>query len=682
MDNKELFYQELQSILDEYERLQAKPKITPSNQEPPDFEQHPYLRWTPRIYPKSKTVYKTVEQVRCELPTRLEEYLQADYDTPSLLLVQVEAGTGKSYSGVQKFQEWASQGVKCLWLGQRHDMFHSLSIHPNFDVSLWQHWQGISEDTCDYNHAMQQWMQKGYPSIKLCIPLCHASGHMANGCFFRAQAKSQKPICFGMFQHAIVGLPRDGFQVAIIDENPLGVFVGERTIPPNGIQSEGHGIASVKRLYAKLYDLTQRGKSYSGMELMLAIGGILIAVFKDIKEVATMKVMLPEIFLASDVDNAPYWFLKDLLIPLAREYKCYNDGLEKWAEWVTVDATGIHILQGKQEWGGLPDKLIIFDATAEPNLYHEIFPNRLIEVYNPSIRRLGTINVIVSKLNGKGTLKNKEGELSRNIKSILEQCQEQIFEGKHKRPGFVCQKEARDLFAEVFGEANVLHFYNQRGTNALEKSDIGFVIGTPAPDPLTIFKITLALSRDRMEAFDPLLGFNHEERFYNLTPEGATLLGHMGEVPSRLLGDYKDPVFRAVYHQHRESEIFQAIHRFRLVTNAIPVWVHSPAISSLVEIDAIYNIVPLAPDGIGLDNWIKLKRWLPVEAKEGRAVGRKEIADFLKVKENTIAARNWLGIIQSRFLDDRGLPMWAFEDDPQYAGKRGRRIQRLKPVEY
>lgn len=682
MDNKELFYQELQSILDEYERLQAEPKITVIDQEPPEFERRHYLDWTPRIYPKSRTVYRSVEQVRDELPTRLEEYLKATYDKPTALLVQVQAGTGKSYAGIGKFQEWASRGVKCLWLGQRHDMYESLSKHGNFDGIMWQHWQPLNDETCDYNPAMQQWISKGYSSVQLCVKICTASGHMQNTCFFRAQARSPKPICFGMFQHAITGLPRDGFQIAIIDENPLGVFVGGRTIPPHGIQSDGHGIDSVKRLYSKLYDLTQAGKSYSGMDLMLAIGNILIDVIRDIKDVARMKVILPEVYQSADVDHAPYWFLKDLLIPLAREYKCYNDELKTWAEWVTVDSTGIHILQGKQEWGGLPDKLIIFDATAEPNLYHEIFPDRLIEVYNPPIKRLGSVNLVVSKLNGKGTLKDKDGELSKNIKSILEQCQEQIFEGKHQRPGFVCQKEARDLFADVFGEGNVLHYYNQRGTNALERSDIGFVIGTPAPDPATIFKIALALSRDRMEAFDPSLGFIHEERFYNLTPEGATALGHAGEVPSRLIGDYKDEQLRAVYHAYRESELHQAIHRFRPVTNPIPIWIYSPAISALMEIDSIYNIPPLAPEGIGLENWLKIKRWIPVEAKEGRAVGRKELAKAIGVAETTIAAHNWLGIIQGKFFDERGLPIWAFEDDPAYAGKRGRRIQRLKPVEY
>lgn len=685
MDNKELFLQELQSILDEYERLKNAPVIEPPPDDTPSHQDfYPQLQWKPRILPRSKTVYRTVAQVRQELPERLEEYLLASYETPSLLLVQVEAGVGKSHAGVNKLQEWAKRGVKGLWLGQAHRMFESLSIYPQFDASLWQHWQGISEDTCDFNPAMQQWMQKGYPSIRLCISLCHANGHMANGCAYRRQIHAPQPIVFGMHQHAVFGLPKDGYQVAIIDENPMSSFIQERLIPPKGILSDGNGLKSAETLFQKLYDLTQTGKEYRTRKLLDEIAVDLGRVFTDIKNVASMKIELPIVYQSADVDTIPYWFLKDLLLPLMRELKCYDtkewEGKE-WASRVWVDSLGLHILQGANEWGGLPDKLIVFDATAEAQLYHEIFPDRLIEVYSPAIKRQGKIIAVVSKLNGKGTIKNKDGDFSINTTEIIHASQELINMGGFKRAGIVCHKDMRAAFEAVYGESNVLHYYNQRGTNALESCDVLFVVGTPSPNGDSIARAAIALSRDRMEAFNAHR-YVQTERYYNLTSEGASLLGHAGEIPYRLLRDYDDALLKTLNHQGREMEILQALHRGRLVTNNVTVYLFTPAIDDKLEIDEIYNVPPLAPEGIGWQNWIKLKRWLPEKAAVGESVGRKEIAEFLGVKETTIAARNWLGLIQSRMLDERGTPLWAFEDDPNYQGKRGRKVQRLKPIEY
>lgn len=489
-----------------------------------------------------------------------------------------------------------------------------------------------------------------------------------------------------MHQHAVFGLPKDGYQVAIIDENPMTAFIQERLIPPAGILSDGGGLASVQELFQRIYDLTQTGKTYRTRTLLNEIATALDKVFGDIKNVARMKVELPIVYQSSDVDDVPYWFLKDLLMPLMRELKCYDskewEGKE-WASRVWVDGQGLHILQGVNEWGGLPDKLIVFDATAESQLYHEIFPNRLIEVYNPTIKRRGKIIGIVSKLNGKGTIKNKDGDLSVNVKEIIHASQELVNMNGFKRAGIVCHKDMRTAFEAIYGEANVLHFYNQRGTNALESCDVIFVVGTPAPNGDSITRAAIALSRDRMDAYDHTR-YIQTQRYYNLSSEGAIALGHAGEMPFRLLRDYEDALLKTLHHQGREMEILQALHRARLVTNNATVYLFTPAIDEKLEIDEIYNVPPLAPEGIGWQNWLKLKRWLPDMAAAGESVGRQEVAKFLEVSESTIANRNWLGLIQARMLDERGTPLWAFEDDPAYLvdGKRGRRVQRLKPVEY
>lgn len=679
----EQFLKELQEIHEEHERVAENPPAKRENGDPDAQPFMPGLKWHERIRPKSNIKYRTVEQVRQELPERLNTYYNATFEDPSLLLVQVEAGVGKSHAGVNFLQAKAGEeGVRGLWLGQAHRMFESLSIYPDFNPEQWLHWQSINEHTCLYNPAMQQWTDKGYPSIRLCVSLCHASGHMANGCVFRRQVHSPKPIVFGMHQHLIFGLPRDDFQIAIIDENPLQVFIQERIIPPHGILSDGYGIASVKGLYETLHRLTQTGKCYRAKALLDEIAVDLGRVYRDIKNVAKMKVILPTVYQSSDVDRAPYWFLKDLLLLLIRELKCYDDGWEDWNSRVQVDSRGLHLHSRSDEWGGLPDKLIVFDATGEAEIYHQLFPNRLIEVYNPQIKRKGEVIGIVGKHNGKGTLLDKDGEPSYNWEQIALQCEEMAKEGGYKRAGVVCLMNGREPFERIFGKENVLHFYNQRGTNQLESCDIIFVVGTPSPDSETIVRMATALDRDRMVIFNHHQDFIRSERFYNLTTKGAIALGHAGEMPSRLLGDYSDPLMKALLHQLREKEIWQAVHRIRLVNNAAKVVIFSPAIDEKLELDAIHNIPPLAPEGIGLDNWLKIKRWLPTEAREGRAVGRQELAKAIGVQETTITSRNWLGIIQGKFVDSRGLPMWAFEDDPNYAGKRGRRIQRLKPVEY
>lgn len=687
MDNPELtqFRKELQEIHDEYEAVQANPPVKRENGEPDAQPFMPSLKWAGRIQPKSHIRYRTVEQVREDLRLRLETYFKQTFEDPSLLLVLAEPGVGKSHAGVDFLQVKASEGVRGLWLAQAHRMFSDLSNYAHFNPEQWLHWQSINEHTCLYNPAMQQWTHKGYGSVKLCVSLCYASGHMQNGCIYRRQAQAPQPIVFGQHPHLTMGLPRDDFQIAVIDENPMQVFIEHRIIPPSGLVSEGYGIKSVEGLYKTLHSLTQTGKTYRAKNLLNEIAVDLGRVYRDIKDIEGMKVVMPEVFQSSDVDHIPYWFLKDLLLLSIRELKCYDDDWLDWNSRVQVDGKGLHLHYRRDEWGGLPDKLIVFDATGEPDIYHHLFPNRLIEVYNPQIRRKGEVIGIVGKHNGKGTLYNKDGEICDNWEQLALQCEEMVKEGGYKRAGVVCLMGGREPFERIFGAENVLHFYNQRGTNVLEDCDIIFVVGTPSPDSDAIVRMATALDRDRMILFDHKKDFVRTERHYNLTTEGATALGHAGEMPSRLLGDYNDPLMKALLHQLREKEIWQAVHRARLVNNAAKVVIVSPAIDEKLELDLIYNIPPLAPEGIGLDNWLKIKRWIPTHVDEKKSpleIGRKELAKGIGVSETTIASRNWLGIIQSKFLDSRGLPMWAFEDDPNYAGKRGRRIQRLKPVEY
>lgn len=93
--------------------------------------------------------------------------------------------------------------------------------------------------------------------------------------------------------------------------------------------------------------------------------------------------------------------------------------------------------------------------------------------------------------------------------------------------------------------------------------------------------------------------------------------------------------------------------------------------------DVVSNRKPKYPPAptkaIGRYSWHKLQEWIPVQIEQGNPIGRKELMQAFNKKETTIAARNWLLIIYHAYPN-----RFEWEDDPNYKGKRGRKVMRLR----
>jgi hypothetical protein len=672
----------IEEIRREYQAAQQKRWVLPTPPEEIDYQNYPHLQWLPLSgeeppLPKEETI----ANVRKGLEQNIRDYLSTEREKPSLLLVRVAPGVGKTHAGVQLAQDRAKAGDTVLWAAQRHDMFEQLSLIPGFDPVFWQHWRPMQlepVETCRYTPYQHVWVKKGYPSFTLCKSLCTFDNHLSH-CPFRRQAHATQPICFVMHQHLVLGIGRTAWDWGIIDELPIQAFLSTRHIPRKEMAIQG-GKPEVRDFAVRLMDLASglgEHETLSGKPLMDAIKEVLRQVWYALEKFEDALPFVPRVFQPEDVAKAPYFYLPDLLKILSREWAVYQQGWEKWAERVFLTKDGLDLVGRAREWDSLPDKLICFDATASPTVYEFIFPEREILSYAPVTQGQGKVFQITGRLYGQGTLQAETdcGEVGDLIAAI-----EKLRDIHHyKSIGVVCHKSATARFAECFGESAVLHFYGQRGTNSLQDVDALFICGTPSPSPQSLLTQATALDDQRMEPFYPQ--YSYQKLPYLIRPEAAHVAGHPLHYPVRLIGGYHgQPALQGLLSQHREYEIVQALHRSRLSIRSTDVWVFSPIPLPDIILDGIFPYPPIAPQGIGWKHWLKMEPWLLREWSIGNGVGRHELASFAQISPKSVYNQGWLPAIQEHMRDERGNPLWDWEDDPLFIGKRGPRIQRLKPV--
>jgi hypothetical protein len=620
----------------------------------------------------------TIEQARTEIPTRLHDY--ANKKGRSILLVAAPAGIGKSYAGVQFVQERARMGERWYWAAQNHAMFEDLKAQPNFDESLWYHWQPMSGEidgapACRFPKAQNQWTQKGYKARALCWQLCGRKDPgqteedtYMHKCPFRCQGDKQTGVTFIMHQHLFTGLDDGQADGVIIDEGFISLLAQERHIGGEQIRQGSVNLAIIW-LADKLYELWQgvefrKNKRLSGRELMAEIADLYpdavaqLQAMRDAEELklANKDYRNPPVHEAGEVNNLQTIYMDELAAALAPEYRAYQAGMTLWAERVRIDRAGLHYVTTASVWDRMPKKRIVLDASGIAPFIQAVFL-RKVEEYRPNVQRQGHIYQAAWRMNHKsGTLdrkrvqaedgkKSKKYEIDASVttKDFIRIAQSLIQQRGYKRVAVICNQEVEKFIREGLNlsEAQTMHFYSLRGRNDFKDCDCLFVYGTPTPPERAITNLALALDPRRI---DPIYKFDDEgrhipiyipvEREFRLSEQGsADLLTRTGHAAaSRVVGYYPDSLLSSIQNQLREAELMQAVFRARPITNPADIWIFSSIPLQDIELDGVYDEPPVI-DGLPWEMGLNIEDWYAT-LPHGTKFGYSELSEALNVRED------------------------------------------------
>lgn len=649
---------------------------------------------------------RDLDAVRWELASKVHVY--ASNAARGLFLVKVPAGVGKTHALVGAAQAVTRAGGRVLWAAQDHAAWEDFGAFPDFNSDAWLHWQGITRvnnagvPLCRYNYAMQQWLARGYPARELCTRLCLPDGWMENDCLYCEQSRSKRPGVFGQHAHLVYGLPGRSFELAVVDELPLKAFTRERLIPWRAgvypIHSRLRGGGLTGRLFQALVEASYRVQGrLAGRALLDVLGPALNDVYAAVETGFWQAPQIPVIFTPEDVKNAEYFFLHDLLAALTIEHTAWLAGWEGWATRAWVSERGVHILGRHGLWDELPRKVIILDATAQPALYRLMFREKIIsgdnitwrrrkirEVYAPRVKRVGRLYQVTGRLNSKKQLyavgkevlirhENGREEHSREINPLpaLKQVARAIvaLAQQHRvaRVGLVTYKAIEGALCVLLVAAGLVvtsrHFYNIRGTNALQGVELLAVVGSPTPAQADIIKLATALDASRQTPFIEYDDAGRPRPVYvakleelRLTPDalqGAVKRqGWAADTAgvARVVSGYRDAALRAIHDQTRAAEILQAGHRGRVNIQNIPVYVFTSTPMLDEPLDGVFDDPPIGPAGIPWRTWLRLQAWLDT-LEEGVLVGAEELAAAVRVSARHVVNEKWVAAIVAYYAD-------------------------------
>ncbi|MCA9980570.1 MAG: hypothetical protein KDD89_07055 [Anaerolineales bacterium] len=609
--------------------------------EPAQRQRHT-LEWIPVIETPTGE-YLTIDEARVEMHDKIVEYI-SQRGPGRILLVKAKPGLGKTFTTTYIAQEVINGRV--LYLMPTHAHYDTLTDMPHFNPTLWYHWQATAapvpfgaegETMCREIDTTQKLMQKGWPLSLACNGLCPLYQKQCN---YRRQEHAPEPVIAAAHEHLALGMAINDYHTVIVDEEPIRAFMNETKIKATDIGlSEFAG--PISELLSILRDMALSGGSWSGKRLLDQIGDLLRDVWALVDDVSRLMPAMPQISARSDADNLPAWFLPDLLVLLVGEWEAWRQGQQDWLARVEIE-NGLLILHNRREaWKKLPPRLVIIDATANVDLYRQMFPEREIEVYEPNVQMTGEVHQITCNYNGAGTFKD-EAKLAELVELT------RVLVRGYELPGIVTYKSATEAFQLAFPHALVAHFGGQRGSNALESCDVLVVVGTYSPPDGEIMRIAKTLNRERLRPFSV------EETDKGLIPIRTEKLcaynirDEHGRVAHRVVsGLWNDPDLHAVMNAKRGAEMVQAVHRARPLTRDVKVWLLS-SVPTDIPLTAIYDDPPIAPEGIYWRTWLKI--YERVETAESITI--QELADWAGVGYTYVSGNKWLDGIMQFYKDE------------------------------
>ncbi len=609
----------------------------------------------------------TTEQSRGQIKQELKSFMQSGHN---VLLLRVDAGVGKSTALISLSQAVATQGHPVLYLMPRLAYYTDILNNAACTPSLWQQWHSVTgrdengNDLCRYKNAAETWTQRGYGLMDLCKRLC--PDYIAK-CPYRQQKNRPEPIKAGVHPHLVTGISVEDIKLCVVDELPIGQFLPERIIPTKSIQVSQEGSYADVRLMLDILTTMCQGVRYGdrldGKRLMDAIGSLLGNIYGKINlSLASKKSVqeIPHVEEPADVEKASEWYLFDMLRLLIPEYHAWKAGLSDWLTRVYLASDGIHLLQRRLPWKGLPEKLIILDATGRQDIYEKLL-NRPVKVVDISTQRTGKVFQITGRLN--------------NVTSVLDKKTGQLRKSGHEAADLIrLIRDSKPLEGGGFGQydsigivtfkgmveqlttrledlpgVSAVWYQGSRGTNVLEGVDCLVCLGSPAiPDNQvidTFAQLNYEPNRPKESAIRP---FTRVE-----LPNGKSkALRHAGLVeyqhikdglsPKRYVSGFWDyPELQSVADLYTSDELVQAIGRGRIPFRDCHVWLLTSAHTPLV-LDGVYDEPSQClnvPVGIDWKHWLAIKGVLGVN----QVVTSQMLADATGVSRGW--ARHWLDMI-------------------------------------
>jgi hypothetical protein len=649
----------------ELERVAAYRFADVPEPEEPDRQRH-RLKWLPATPRQATAAPLPIADARASMLLRMQSYAAARR-VPGILLVRAQPGLGKTYAAIKTAQE---HDGRTLYLMPTHAHFEQLQNFPIFNDELWYHWlathapvPGVPDDTmCREARHTTRLMGKGWPLSLACKGLCPL---WSATCDYRAQSGREERVIAGVHEHITTGLDVRGVNLVIVDEEPLRAFLKPRTIPKADIAT-GQYAGPITELYDKLRALCETGETWQGKRLLAEIGDILRDVYALVDDFDKLLPAMPLIGDRGDIEKLPAWFLDDLLVLLAGEWEAWRRGEGDWLERVTVHAGSLYLYRRADIWKRLPKRLIIIDATANPEMYRQMFPERELIVYEPPVQQRGKIYQVTGSYNGISQLRDRETAVKQ-----VELCKEIADAAGYDNPGVVTFKAAVPYFAAIFGPDNVAHFGGQRGSNQLANCDAGFVVGSFSPPDTAVMDIVKMLKQDRLQRFAAKV--LDSGAIIPLRSEKLVEYDHINEdglSPWRMVsGLWTDYDLHAAMHSRREAEMIQAVHRFRPLTRDVPIWLLS-SIPTGLPLAGVYDDPQLGPEGIDWRAWMKTTRWMAGQD----VVTYDSLADALEMDKKYLQNKKWLEKIAEYYS-----PEWEVSE-LRRAGQRGRPTKAIQKV--
>lgn len=615
----------------------------------------------------------TLEIAREQIETAMRTYLENPRPGRNLL-IQAQPGVGKTHMAVKIAQRYALAERRILYAMQNHKHFETIMAMEHVEPDRWYHWLALTAESpatgnpmCQHSDGMLAWTQKGYPAMKLCDSLC---SFFKPNCEFRRQALREERIIAGTHDHVALGMQISDFDVAFVDELPLAAFLRPRHVPLDGLRLDGVG--PVVDLSRKLHELAagvESKRDIKGKALLDQIGELLDDAYAAF-DVGIAAPIVPWVSREADIERAPWWYMLDLLLLLVPEKAAWEAGQTQWLPRAALTSTGLDLLKRADPWERLPAHTIFLDATGSGEIYRQLF-DRDVEVFTPNVERRGKVYQVVGRLNGISTLLERvPGErserrtprrrLAKQGLEALEWCRQMIVLTGAQAPGCVTFMDAVPEFEEVFGKGRVLHYFAQRGSNDLIDADAGFVIGAPQPADDDLMRMVTMIRPDRIQPYHWIEadGQRHPARGEELRT--YQYFDERGQAERLISGFWSDRDLNTMADVLREQEIVQAIHRFRPITRAVPVYVLT-SIPTAEPLTGIYDTYAEALEGIAgvptptavieWRDWLRIYEWLGQMHAQGRPVGYEALAQATGRNLKYLRDRKWLDVIAATLAE-------------------------------
>jgi hypothetical protein len=674
------------SIFDDFvqEHLRTPPGMEPGAppDEPGEWRGQAFQRQlavvasAPRPIP-SGTVAEARERIRAAMNDYLSTPEPGQGQGPALplLLVRAAPGVGKSFAAAETAERLALEGRRVLYAGPRHAFFQDVLAVAG-RPELWYEWLprqfGDAEkgqpQTCGYTEQIASWLYKGYRAMDFCSGVC--GWDFVRRCPYHAQKKVKAPIIFGQHAHVALAHPLS-FAAVIGDENPIGAFQHEWTIPARQVAPAGMDPQQpLTPMLHKLAGLAVLNERLSGPELLVRLGGAqeVLEACELFRMDAEALALAPQLHRAEDAARADYFHLPALIGLLVRESRAALQNPEQldmfthrvngrdaksgntYPHRVIVSGNGHLILLLRHPVNDqLPPHVIWLDATGDAHLYEAAF-GRPVEVVDATPEFRGRVFQVYDRANGKSTLLDEKGSAR---EEPLRQLKAQIaaIAGRYVRPAVITFQgvveavrvvdaggptrtttDAHGLPQPTEGELSSAHFYAARGTNQFQECDAIIIAGTPQAPRTGLERAARMLFFERMAPFQT--AWSTAVRAYAYT-DPVDGLGRGYPVS----GFWGDGDLQAVLWSVREAEIIQAAHRGRPVLRPVDIWLLTNLPLPELPPDRLLSLQELlaAPAGVEVFKWTAVLAFAERRAGEAGFVTAGDLVGEFGLSRNTAA---------------------------------------------